>query len=179
MTHMEHRRRLPSWIRRALTSLIGVALFATPVGAQRTGAGGERAALERRFRERFATLVRDRLHLSGEQMRRLAEVHREHDERRRLLHSQERDARMALREEVLAGDRADQARVAELVARVLRLQHERIDLIEAEQERLATFLTPVQRARYLAMQDQLRKRMDEMRRRRAQERPRAPRSGLP
>jgi hypothetical protein len=46
------------------------------------------------------------------------------------------------------------------------VQRRRLDLAAEEQRELATIMTPVQRARYLALQETVRRRTDEMRRRR-------------
>jgi hypothetical protein len=111
----------------------------------------------------MATVVQQRLRLSADQMRRLGEVNRVIEEERRALHQQERDARTALRAEVRRGDSANQERVAQFVDQLIDVQRRRIDLLAREQRALADFMTPVQRAQYLAIQDQLRRRMEEMR----------------
>jgi hypothetical protein len=49
------------------------------------------------------------------------------------------------------------------MAEQFKFERERIDLTEAEQRDLAKFLTPVQRARYLGVQEQMRRQMDQMR----------------
>ena len=59
-------------------------------------------------------------------------------------------------------DQVNQTRVAELLDTVLRLQRSRLELVEREQRELATFLTPVQRARYQAFVDFVQRRMDDM-----------------
>jgi hypothetical protein len=129
-----------------------------------------RAQLEERFRRQLAQMLKNRLNLSDEQLRRLGEVNQRHEEQRRLLVQQERDVRMALREEMLAGERANQQRVSELLDRMIRIQRQRIDIVEREQRELSEFLTPMQRAQYAAVQEQLRRRIEEMRRQRQQQR---------
>jgi len=74
---------------------------------------------------------------------------------------QERTSRRELRRELTAAQ-PNQARVSTLLDTSIRLQKQRIALIEAEQKELATFLTPVQRARYLALQAQFRSRADQL-----------------
>jgi len=49
---------------------------------------------------------------------------------------------------------------------LFRIQRTRIDLAEQEQRDLAKFMQPAQRAGYLALQEQLRRRVEQMRRRR-------------
>lgn len=142
-----------------------------PVAPEMRVRGGEqqrRAALERRFRERGEQIVRQRLGLTGEQMRRLREVNQRVNGERRTLLLRERDARIELRGELAKGSGADQARVAALIAQVQQLQRERLALNEQEQRELATFLTPVQQAQFVGLQEQLRARMRELRARAAQ-----------
>ncbi|MGH7663443.1 MAG: Spy/CpxP family protein refolding chaperone, partial [Gemmatimonadaceae bacterium] len=144
--------------------LFALALAQSVAEAQRQGQ--DRAALEGRVRERIARVIRERLGLTDEQMQQLGETSGRFDDRRRMLTEQERDIRIALRAELIKGDTANQSRVADLVARMIRVQRERIDIVEEEQAALAAFLTPVQRAKYLAVQDQLRRRVEEMSRER-------------
>jgi len=68
-----------------------------------------------------------------------------------------------LRAELLAGDAANQQKVATYLDQMLRFQRRRIDIQENEQRELGKFLTPVQRAKYFGLQAQLRKRMMELR----------------
>lgn len=125
-----------------------------------------RQALEQRVRQRTASVVQQQLGLNAEQMRRLAEVNREMEGQRRSLNQQERDIRVGLRGEVMRGDSANQDRVARAVDQLLDVQRRRIELLSREQRALAAFMTPTQRARYLAIQDQVRRRMEDMRGRR-------------
>jgi hypothetical protein len=46
---------------------------------------------------------------------------------------------------------------------VLQIQRERIDLQIEEQRQLATFMSPLQRARYAALQEQIRRRLEGIR----------------
>ena len=56
----------------------------------------------------------------------------------------------------------NQQHVSDLLDRALQLQKQRISLVEAEQKDLARFMTPVQRARYIALQQQFRRRAQEL-----------------
>lgn len=144
---------------------------AVPLAAQETGvpkrpppAQGEyREKLQTQMRERVATMVRTRLGLNDEQMRQLQQTNQKFEESRRLLMEQERELRMAMRDEMIAGDRANQEKVGQLLDRLLKVQRQRLELVESEQRDLAKFLTPVQRAKYLGLQDQMRRRMQEVR----------------
>jgi periplasmic protein CpxP/Spy len=122
-----------------------------------------REGLERQLRERFAEVVRRRLSLSDTQMRQLGQVNDRYERERMRLLREERQTRQALRAEVLAGDSANQTRVSELLDSALRIQRQRLDITEREQRDLAAFMTPLQRARYVGIQDDLRRRVEEMR----------------
>jgi len=165
--------------RRLSLAVALVIVAASSAVAQRTdrlqarpGAPAEgRAGLERQFRERFAEVVRRRLGLTDTQMHRLGQVNDRYERERMRLLRDERMMRQALRTEVLAGDSADQAKVAEMLDRALRIQRQRLDMTEREQRELAAFMTPVQRAMYVGIQDDLRRRLEEIRQ---QRRPGAP-----
>ena len=133
-------------------------------GGERQGGGrGNREQLEQQFRSRLANLLKTQLGLTDEGMRRLSEVNQRFDVQRRNLNRREMMARRELRTEVLKQDSADLAKIDRLIAEQFKLERERIDLTEAEQRDLAKFLTPVQRARYLGVQEQMRRQMDQMR----------------
>lgn len=121
-----------------------------------------RAALERQLRERTAQITRERLGLNEAQMQQLQRVNTRFAPQLNAVATQERDTRRELRQEMMADEQANQARVSSLLDASLRLQKERIVLIEAEQKELAAFLTPVQRARYIALQAQFRNRADQL-----------------
>lgn len=121
-----------------------------------------RAALEQQFRERTARLAQQRLGLTDAQLRRLEQTNARFAPQLRQLVAQERDIRRQLRQEMLAGSSANQQHVSELLDASIRLQKQRIAIVESEQKDLAGFLTPVQRARYIALQAQFRKRAEEL-----------------
>ena len=123
----------------------------------------ERDSLEARVRQRMAEVVRRQLGLNNEQMRKLGETNRRFDVQRRELLARERDVRMDLRDEMESGDTTRQAQVARLLDQMLVVQRQRFEQLESEQRELGTFLTPIQRAKYYAMEEQIRRRVMEMR----------------
>jgi len=133
-----------------------------PGGARRDSMPN-RAQMEQRVRERLGGMMKQQLGLNEQQMTKLQETNRRFQEKQRLLVDQERDIRMSLRDEMIAGDSARQAQVAGLLDRMLKVQHQRLDLLEQEQKELSGFLTPVQRAKYLGIQEGMRRRMQQMR----------------
>ena len=146
---------------------LSVVAMSSAVHAQRPDTPpARRQALEQRVRQQMAAVVQKRLGLNADQMRRLGEVNRDMEGERRLFNQQERDARIALRTEVMRGDSANQDRVARYIDQLIDVQRRRIELLAREQRALAAFMSPTQRAQYLAIQDQLRRRMEDMRGRR-------------
>jgi hypothetical protein len=125
-----------------------------------------RAQLEQRFRQRLANLLKTQLGLTDDEMRQLSEVNQRFEVQRRDVQRREMMTRRGLRDEVLKRDSANAGRIEQLMADQFKLDRERIDLTEAEQRELSRFLTPVQRARYLGVQEQLRREMDQLRGRR-------------
>ncbi len=135
--------------------------FAQPV--QGPPATPRREALERQLRNRTGEMVKRRLDLTDDQMSRLQVTNRQFEQQRMALFTRERDTRRALRQEMLSEDKANQSRVAELIDQTLQLERQRLDLLQDEQRELSKFLSPVQRAKLLGIQAELRRRTQDMR----------------
>ncbi|HEV7837465.1 MAG TPA: hypothetical protein VGO75_05290 [Gemmatimonadaceae bacterium] len=123
---------------------------------------GDRTALEQQFRERTAKLVQQRLGLNDVQLAKLEQSNARYAPQLRQLAAQERDIRSQLRNEMMAGNSANQQHVSDLLDAAFRMQRQRLGIMEAEQKDLAGFLTPIQRARYIALQSQFGKRAQEL-----------------
>jgi hypothetical protein len=119
--------------------------------------------MEQRLRQRLATLLKTQLGLDDQKMQQLSEVNQRFDARRRPLMQREMQNRRALRAEVMRKDAADVTRVDALLTDLFRIERERIDLTEAEQRELGEFLTPIQRAQYFGVQEQIRREMEQLR----------------
>ena len=149
-----------------------LALGAASIAAQQPGAAKSlttpdsgRADLEGRVRERFAQVVKQRVGLTDDQMSRLQQVQQKYEQQRRPLALEERSARLQLRGLVINEPAADQKQVDLLLGRLVDIQKRRVQLLEAEQRDLSAFMTPVQRAKFMGMREQLRKRVEQMRER--------------
>ncbi|MGH7602798.1 MAG: hypothetical protein ACRENK_02235 [Gemmatimonadaceae bacterium] len=151
-------------MRRALGILVLTVLAGTTVAAQHpaTVANPNRAALEKQFRERSAKVAQQRLGLTDAQLAQLEQTNARYAPQLNQLLAQERDTRRQLRAEMMAGNQANQQHVSELMDNSIRLQKQRINLVEAEQKDLARFLSPTQRAGYAALQNQVRRRAQEL-----------------
>lgn len=154
---------------------LAAALLTSPTWAGTQPVAGQpnpnRVALERQLRERTAQVTKERLGLTDTQMQQLERVNGRFAPQLGAVATRERDTRWQLRQELMAAE-PNQQRVSSLLDATLGLQKQRIALIEAEQKELAAFLTPVQRARYIALQAQFRNRADQIGRQGARGRPR-------
>lgn len=139
----------------------------------------QREELERRFKERLDATVRARLHLTDEQAAKLREVASRTEEGRQKLRREEFMMRTQMRHELMAGPKADEAKVAALLDKLPQFERRRLELMESEQRELAKFLTPSQRGRYLGLQEELRFGMQEMQYRRLDSSRDSSRSGSP
>jgi hypothetical protein len=167
---------------RNILAAASMLMLATALPAQQTSqaaaaradsaaqAAPERRQLERRLHERLAGVVRDRLHLSQDQVEKLEATNQRYAQQRRALAQRERALRLELRQQLRRADSADQKRVAELLDQALQAQQARLDLYRNEQSDLSAFLTPVQRAQYIGLQEQVRDRVDDLRRRSSERR---------
>ncbi len=156
---------------------VGFVAFLLPLlaaSAQQTGGDNnrrgepnwqQRQAMEQRLQARIDSIVRVRLSLSDEQFVRMQEVATKIERGRRMLRMDEGRLRVELRR-VLSSNSIDESKVAELLDRMPALEKRRLELMEREQGELAKFLTPSQRARYIALQEELRRNMQDMQRRR-------------
>ena len=156
-----------------MTRIVRVALgltftaFVPVLGAQNEGpprgAGPRRDMLEQRLRERTAEIVQRRLQLTDVQMKQLQAVNRQFEQQRGSLIAREREIRRDLRAEILSGDKANQQKVGQLLDQTMQLERQRLELLQNEQRELAKFLTPVQRAKLFGLQNELRRRTQELR----------------
>jgi periplasmic protein CpxP/Spy len=144
----------------ALT-LSGATAYAQPVTAPVT-TKANRPALEQQFRERVAKLTQNRVGLNDAQMGQLEQSNARFAPQLTQVAAQERETRRQLRLEMTSGGQPNQQHVSDLLDASLRLQRQRISIIENEQKDLARFMTPVQRARYIALQQQFRRRAQEL-----------------
>lgn len=136
-----------------------------PQGGRGAQAGARRQALVQAIRQRFEQVVRQRLQLNDTQMVKLRETNARFEGERRALTERERWVRQQMRAQLVPGVAADQNRVAALIDSLFALQRDRLDLLQREQRELAGYLTPLQRVQYYALQEQLRRRLEQVRQR--------------
>src|SRR5207248_4751733 len=128
---------------------------------------GNRVQLERQVQRMLYQMTRRRVGLTDAQMNQLLPINRRFEQQRGAIQQQERETRLALRDAMRDSGQVDQAKVSGYLDKLVQLQHQRATLIEQEQKDLAQFMTPLQRARYTALQEQVRRRVQQMRRQNA------------
>jgi Spy/CpxP family protein refolding chaperone len=161
---MRFPRRTAAVAAAVAAAMIGAAaLAAQQPDSQMAQPAGPPAGVQAQFQQRLGQLVKRQLGLTDAQYQKLIAVNQKYDAERRMLVQQERDIRITARDEVLKGDQADQKHVAWLIDEMIKVQRARLAILESEQKDLSAFLTPVQRAKYLAIQEQVRKRLEAMR----------------
>ncbi len=133
-----------------------------------SGPNPRRVALEQKFRQQSATVAKQKLGLTDAQLAQLEQTNARFAPQMNQLLAQERDTRRDLRLEMTRGNQANQQHVSDLLDNSIKLQKQRIALVEAEQKDLARFLTPTQRAGYVALQAQFRMRAQELSRKNGQ-----------
>lgn len=144
-------------------SLVVASMFAGAVSlaAQPARANAQRPVLEQQLRQRMAAVTRQRLGLNDSQMSQLEQSNARFAPQLTQLIANERETRRQLRVE-LTSPTPNQQHVSTLIDQTINLQKQRVALVEAEQRDLARFMTPVQRAQYVALQTEFRRRAQEI-----------------
>jgi hypothetical protein len=148
-------------IRQLLIVLVLLLGLSGPASAQRRGSGGQsRAEMERRLRESYDRLVRDRLGLTQEQAQALNEAVQPFQEERVALQRRESDLRQRLDRQRQGSDNRrvalmPEAQAREVVQEMRALQIAETDLFNREQDRLLQLLTPGQLVSYYLIREQL------------------------
>ena len=163
ISHITHPLSFVSMFVFATVSVAGAQAVAAPQSAAAKAPNARRLELEQQLRQRTGEVVKRRLALSDDQMSRLQATNRQFEQQRTDLLRRDRETRQALRAQLMSGDGANQAKVGQLLDESLQLQRQRLDLVQNEQRELGKFLTPVQRAKYFGLQNEIRKRAQALR----------------
>lgn len=142
--------------------LVLSALVTAPLAAQ--GPGAER--LRTQVVERLLQNMQSQAGLTDEQFDRVRQNIRSHFEQRQAMRRQQRDLWQSIESELRPGVAADEARLDELLGRLTALLAEDAARVQRQQEELAEFLSPVQRAVVFRNLTRLEAQVEEMVRRR-------------
>ncbi len=130
--------------------------------AKAQGRANGQQPLVRELRQRFAGVIQKQLNLSDENARRLASVDRKYEQQRTQLRRDEREARLGLQSALGDSTNVDQAKISQYMDQLTQGQRRRADILEAEQKELATFLSPLQRAKLQGLREQLTQRVRQL-----------------
>ena len=127
--------------------------------------GGASPEMFEKFVERV--LRGDRVMLNDEQIVKWHAWNKRFNPERRALGREENELRRQLRQQLLSGTIPDDAKAADILDRLGKLERKWVDLHERENNDLAEFIKqPMQRLRFYAFQDQLKREFQEMQNRR-------------
>ena len=121
-----------------------------------------RQQLEQQVRRGLWQVAKRRIGFTDDQMSRLEQTTQRFDQRRRALALEEKAQRVSLRTEILADSAANQSNIAASLATLQEVQRKRLEMQAEEQQEFSTFMTPLQRAKFAALQEQVRKRLQEL-----------------
>ena len=149
-------------VKRSISFVLAIAFaIAIAIGVCPISADAQRPVLEQQLRQRMAAVTRQRLGLNDQQMAQLEQSNARFAPQLQQLLASERETRRQLRVE-LTSPTPNQQHVSTLIDQTISFQKQRVSIVEAEQKDLARFMTPVQRARYVALQTEFRRRAQEM-----------------
>ncbi|MEP6833445.1 MAG: hypothetical protein ABJB74_08620 [Gemmatimonas sp.] len=132
------------------------------MGGGQGGRGGDRdrpnqgpsKAMIAEWQRTYERVLRNQVTLSDDQIVKWRSWNTRFDAQRRATFAEENDIRRTLRVQLARGATPDEGKVTDAMDRWTKLQRQRLDLKEKENRELATFLTPIQRARLFALQDE-------------------------
>ncbi len=115
------------------------------------------------MRERIAQVTQQRLGATDDQMQKLQQTNQKYDQMRQGIVAQERQLRVSLRQAMARPAQSNDTQVSSLLDQISQTQRQRLDIQQQEQRELAGFLSPMQRAKYFALEQQVRQRVNQMR----------------
>lgn len=149
-------------MRKMTRGLILGALVLAPGALTAQDNGPPRQMLRQRVEAVFMTRLRQELRLDDAQARKVGAVLTDWGGKRRELEIQERGLRQALDGQLRPGVAANGDSLTRVVDGLLRNRVAYAESFQGEMRDLAPLLTPVQRAQFLRMRDQLLRRVQEL-----------------
>jgi Spy/CpxP family protein refolding chaperone len=123
----------------------------------------EAGRLRRQIEERFSQRVQQQLGLTADQTTKLRATQEQFGTRRRAVMRQQLERRLALQGQMRPGEAANADSVRKLMDGMQAGRAEMLKIEQDEDREMAGYLTPVQRARYQMMRQQLLERVNQMR----------------
>ncbi len=119
-------------------------------------------AVRQRIEQVFANRLRQELGLSADQMDKVGAVLTDWGSKRRGLEDEERGLRQALDGQLRPGVAANSDSVTRVIDRLLQNRVEYAQSFQGEMRDLAPMLTPVQRAQFMRLRDQVLRRVQDL-----------------
>ncbi|MBI1810146.1 MAG: hypothetical protein HYR75_09635 [Gemmatimonadetes bacterium] len=118
--------------------------------------------LDEVVRAQLARVLKNQVGLSDAQLQRVQELNTRLDAQRRQMNQEEGRLRQALRDEVTLGDSTRNPAVGDMLDRLMKIERQRAELFEQEHKELGQFMTPMQHAKYLGVQEAVRRRVQQL-----------------
>lgn len=128
---------------------------------RRGGLPGDMPPNQMMARQAIERLIRNQVQPTESQMKQLQAIDARFEPQRVKLVRDEMAARQQLRQAMLDSANVDEAKIGQLLDQMVAFPGKRAAIMEAEQKELAGVLTPLQRARYHAIQEQVRRRIEQ------------------
>jgi Spy/CpxP family protein refolding chaperone len=112
-------------------------------------------------RQSIEKVIREQLQPTDDQMTKIRQIDQRLMPRRVQLDREEGQVRRDLRKAMMDTANINQARIGQLLDRMVAFPGRRAALMEEEQKSLAEVLTPLQRAKYHGIQEQIRRRIEQ------------------
>jgi Spy/CpxP family protein refolding chaperone len=148
------------YIRTAFALLLAVSMVAGAQDGRGRGRRGDGQAMAA-ARQAIERLIRTQVQPTDAQMQQLRAIDQRFEPQRMTLNRDEAQVRRELRQAMMDTSNVDQNRIGQLVDRMVTFPGRRAALMEEESRAIAGVLTPLQRARYHAIQEQLRRRIEQ------------------
>ena len=163
---------------------VALMVLGVPLAAQQPQGRPNRAALRQMVIERFLQTFHDQAGLTSDQDQKFRDVFRQAMQQRQVAQQHEQELWRALEAQMRPGVAADADSVNKLLDDIITQRAADVDLLRSENQQLAQFLSPVQRAQFAIMWERFQQQVqDIMRRRMLQMRNgaggRGPRDSLP
>ena len=156
-------------MRQMKTAFLLMLAVASVASAQEPGRGrGRRGGGQRDMprnevvaRQAIERLIRTQVQPTEQQMKQLQAIDARFEQQRIELNRSEMSVRRELRQAMMDSANVDEAKIGQLLDRMVTFPGRRAAIMEAESKELAGVLTPLQRAKYHAIQEQLRRRIEQ------------------
>ena len=146
---------------KALAFLMLASAVATAQDPGRAGRDRRDPANMAAARQAIEKLIRERVQPTDDQMAKLRQIDQQYVPRRIQLDREEQQVRRELRQAMLDTANVDQMKIGQLLDRMVAFPGRKAALMEDEQKSLAQVLSPLQRAKFNAIQEQLRRRIEQ------------------